>query len=1155
MRNKQHANGTTPVVRLTKKSAFHDLAFDTNISVPCEREYTEQFAPRRDQIVFVFHDEFARMAQQLVNKTCHSTNTMHKMKMDPKTYTITDSLRFDTSAPVVQLPLSRQIRANTTLSVEKRDHRSDVIPANDHTRKLMDVRPSNPHSYHDATQIGVKPPFDAKYASRIGDTRPSNPHSYHDATHIGVRQPLETKPVGWIDDTRPSNPYSYHESARMGRRAVSLTSVTPNPQASLPIKIDVSQQHLQRATNQGTVVKRSIITPIASAITRKIVRASCNAGVPRQARAMKSPLVVHFPTFTVHKIRECNQPESVITSARYTKLTPQSTNYRTVHDARGAFDVARGGVGGVHSGGMVREPTNPPTYVVTHADLEASSAFTSERVEQHAPIHANPPHYSISTQSHSMGRIEDMPLAPGGGDYKLHGTLHGALHGATAHAAIHSVPELSPLIADFVSSDATRAHPTTHYTHIALEQDVVQPHMSGGIDRTRIESRPNPALATMLSFPEYETPRPSVGQVPYYEHTSAVEYQPMHSFDDARAPMTTTTQNTELHRIPSAHAVQTRKSALARNPIGHPSLSAGGSDTPLDIPLMVNSTLMTTGTTSGTALSRFSDASHVDGRVVSSASSATWSGDVRPALGSVDARGDHSSEHHPQPRLPVQTPMNPNGQPSIKWHSVWHADARDGEHQGHVRAETTPHAAPGHTQYAPHRGGEIPAHYAKDVRAETTPYVAPSHTQYAQAGKVDHVRPTLLDASPNVHMLRYDHPTHSQPRDWDMDGDSMRKHATTSVHSTSNRPVHIDHRVESGLATNRNATAVESQSSSHRRPTFSCQSSPDASRNNHHRVRVDTAISDAHRPGNVAGAYTYIKLNPTSYSHHARFSNHVAQTHRIDDTHTTQVPSLDGTIQLTNPHNPHRPNAELATLPATKQDNRTSRIPASTVVTGSHYEPVGEHLGTRGQQSTSDPGHAPVSATTRRDTAREHSVSMFQVKPTHATYERIVLSGTSGASIPTPNGVHSQIHSNAEPPTGASRVLSIHPTTNHERSHAVAVDDVQITMMVGGAVASSVDTSIHAMHASRVSVPQPSLDSSVRAVKTIQRHTDPLVGISMPHYAAGADARPKSVPHGLSIRERACAPSKRDVISNTPFLEPKRESIQFKSKGVVHKRT
>ena len=462
--------------------------------------------------------------------------------------------------------------------------------------------------------------------------------------------------------------------------------------------------------------------------------------------------------------------------------------------------------------------------------------------------------------------------------------------------------------------------------------------------------------------------------------------------------------------------------------------------------------------------------------------------------------------------------------------------------------------APGHTQHEPHLGGEIPAHYAKDVRAETTPHAAaPGHTQYAGVGKVDHVRPTLLDASPNVHVLRYDHPTLSQPQDWNMDGDSMRKHATTSVHSISNHPVHVDHRVESDLATNRSATSVELKSSSHRRAIFSCQSSPDASLHNHHRVRANTAISGAHRPGNVDGAYTYIKLNPTSHSHHARFSNHVAQTHRIDDIHT--IPSLDGTIQLTNPH---RPNAEFDTLPATKPDNRTSRIPASTVVTGRHYEPVGEHgvaLGTSGQQSTSDPGHAPVSATTLRDTASEHSVSMFQVKPTRATYERIVLSGTSGASIPTPKGVHSQIHSDAEPPSGASRVLSIHPTTNHERSRAVAVDDVQITMMVGGAVASNVDASIHAMHANRGSVPQPSLDSSVRAVKTIQRHTDPLVGMSMPHYAVGANARPKSVTHNLSICERACAPSKRDVISNTPFLEPKRESIQFKSKGVVHKRT
>ena len=172
MRTKQHANGTTPVVRSVKKSAFHDVAFDTRIDVSCEREYTEQFAPRRDPIVFVFHDEFARIAQQLVNKKCHSTNAMHKMKMDPKTYTITDGMRFDTTAPVAQLPLSRQVRASASLDVEKREHRGELVPTNDHERRLVDVRPSNPHAYFDATRLGKGQRFDSKHPPR-GATRES----------------------------------------------------------------------------------------------------------------------------------------------------------------------------------------------------------------------------------------------------------------------------------------------------------------------------------------------------------------------------------------------------------------------------------------------------------------------------------------------------------------------------------------------------------------------------------------------------------------------------------------------------------------------------------------------------------------------------------------------------------------------------------------------------------------------------------------------------------------------------------------------------------------------------------------------------------------------------------------------------------------------
>ena len=55
MHNKQRAEGTTPVVRLMKKSACHSVAFDTNMNVPVVRENTKQFAPRRSLSVLIDH--------------------------------------------------------------------------------------------------------------------------------------------------------------------------------------------------------------------------------------------------------------------------------------------------------------------------------------------------------------------------------------------------------------------------------------------------------------------------------------------------------------------------------------------------------------------------------------------------------------------------------------------------------------------------------------------------------------------------------------------------------------------------------------------------------------------------------------------------------------------------------------------------------------------------------------------------------------------------------------------------------------------------------------------------------------------------------------------------------------------------------------------
>ena len=569
MHNKQNSNGTTPVVKLVKKSAFHDMAFDTNVNVQCDRVYTEQFAPRRDPIVFVFHDEFARLAQQLVNTTCHSTNMMHKMKMDPKTYTITDNMRFDTSAPIMQLPLSRQVRSNASLSVEKRENRNDLIPTNDHEHKLLDVRPSNPYSYRDATRTGSCSIIINQSKAPDSLVLRANPHSYVDAT-------------------------------RLGKKTVSLTNATSNVHSAFPVQMDVSQQHLQRATQPGTVVKRSVIVPTVNVTTRRVLLpSSCNAVEPRQARTLKHALVVQMPTYTVYKIRSCTQSDSIITSARYAKLTPQS---RSSHDFANKMHAPNPNEIHVsNGGGMVRDSLKHPTFVVTYADLEASNAYTSDRVEQHAGsgMRASIPSYSVSTQSqpHSSGRVDDMLS-----------TSHGMnrcpkLHATQVSSNVESSYEMNQGMNQGTSDRENRfatTQPTVHYTQVTYDHEFAQPHMNGPTLQN-LQNRPRPSITSTPHLPEYDTARLDNNQRMFdmrSSHTTGVDYQPLQSFDDCHVQMETQTAERRNLQVQSHRPVHTNKSPFVRNPITQASASMNPQASLLTQPPIHERTTMSLGTQS-----------------------------------------------------------------------------------------------------------------------------------------------------------------------------------------------------------------------------------------------------------------------------------------------------------------------------------------------------------------------------------------------------------------------------------------------------------------------------------------------------------------------------------------------------------------------------
>ena len=1211
MRNKQHSNGTTPVVRLMKKSAFHDMSFDTNINVSCEREYTEQFAPRRDPIVFVFHDEFARIAQQLVNKKCHSTNGMHKMRMDPKTYTITDNMRFDTTAPVMQLPLSRQVRANASLHVEKREHLSDVIPTNDHEHKLVDVRPSNPHSYHNATQLGVKRPFDANKTPTLVDTRRSNPHSYLDATQLGKGQLLDAKHTPRLGDALHANPHSYYEFTSNGMHAVSVTHSDANSYAhtNVPVQIDVPQQHMQRTTNNGSVVKRSIIKPVASAVTRKIVRESCNTVASRPARALKTSTSVQVPTYTVHKLRTCKHPESIV-SKTYTKLTPQSK--MASHDFTHKTWNADAGTSYSDAGGMVRESIKPPTYVATYADLDASSAYTSERVEQHTNMHANSVHYSISTQSHSnaSGRAEEMNLAPSGHVfYKIGGT--------TTQSTTPNLQEMSLVIANstpsnYVDNARNAASRHMHYTQATYDQDIAQPQMY--IDResrpTFQKSQPGASLVSVPSLPaEYAMPHldghpHQRASVDHYGH--AVEYQPLQSFDDGHMNTSMSSQNAERHNLPSHHTVRTNKSAFVRN--GAVNLHAHPAQT--EMMPTINRSVMNTetlhrGIRSSLPVTSQSDVNHVDKTVAASAMTGGWVGDLRPMSESVEHYEVSTDDHL---RLRMLTSMIGHTQPNVQ-HSPQQSDVE----KGHVRVEAMS--------------------------------IEPSLNATQSVGSTrinEQLMSQTVDTSSNMYVHARDTLENRRERSTD---DSIAPRAMTNVHSKRTDTVLID-TISNAHDTDLDAPVV----ASHMPPQQHTLHSHNGPIAGNHAMRLihgttmheNTSLSSTDRMHSSILLDTTCDPSLPTTIHTSRVHSTVNPT---VDNHAHVKSQLDRKVQISGQHGTHGTHGALSNHQVTTQDFQTHQVPISTSsaghnitgwdasrVSGTSWSnpkleadhvsvwknvaldpvrfgalttdqstahdsgqglPISTAAGhnpsevrrivlTAGKSTAHHTGQASVSATTGHNPSEGRRVAWTTDRSISNPEQVRVISVATGhhaanetARFSTPSNANekramyartvlsrpvstSTSHSNPCNDTAQiERVsnigVSMRPAVNQNHKNVV-VDDVKIVH--GRTIHSNVDAPpTKATFKTEGSNAEPSLESSVRAFKTIQVNTDALVAKSIPQCAVTNVQNPKNVSHSLSIREREFAPPKRDVIRKTPVLPPKRESIQFKSKGVVHKMT
>lgn len=124
---KSSENGKVPTVSMLKKDGYLNniTNSDFNKELKFEKIYENRTTHYKKDIHVMDHvGDYERIANDITNDVAHTRNAMHVEKRDPKSYTISDDIRFETQAPIEMLPLSRKIRKYTDAyenSIEQKD--------------------------------------------------------------------------------------------------------------------------------------------------------------------------------------------------------------------------------------------------------------------------------------------------------------------------------------------------------------------------------------------------------------------------------------------------------------------------------------------------------------------------------------------------------------------------------------------------------------------------------------------------------------------------------------------------------------------------------------------------------------------------------------------------------------------------------------------------------------------------------------------------------------------------------------------------------------------------------------------------------------------------------------------------------------------------
>jgi hypothetical protein len=453
---------------------------------------------------------------------------------------------------------------------------------------------------------------------------------------------------------------------------------------------------------------------------------------------------------------------------------------------------------------------------------------------------------------------------------------------------------------------------------------------------------------------------------------------------------------------------------------------------------------------------------------------------------------------------------------------------------------------------------------------------------------------TSVDAPSLVHVpVRR---TLDHRREWNAD-DSVVPNATTTVFSTRNDAVHQDPISNGHDARRRDAPLV----ASHVRPvpsTFPIHGiertqGTQANRHEPPRVSHGSTISNANR-ANADGNYEYIRLDSKCHQPTSSVNTNAMPTVEYSvqdsvDSHSEHLKPLsgDGPVQISTQHRAsahvrsshhqettptvparhvpvstllagnHMANGDSHTLTCTADSSTANRVDPVAIWPNTALDPA--RVAWIAGQSTAHPEPPPVSVVV----GMRHVVGDDTHRPTAshagtngAMYERVVLSRPS--TVATSTAARNPCHGSNAQTVRVSDIgrVDTRPAV-HPHQKRVAVDDVE-TRHARTTTHSKVDVApIKATFKTEGGIANPSFESSVRPVHSIRLNAEALVGQSSSQGAVAVvtarDHTPKSMSHSLSVHEREFAPPKRDVLRKMPVLTPKRESIQFKSKGVVHK--